>query len=157
MFSSEIHSRTQDKRETRQLSGLQVHVTRSTQVMGRALPSNLKWRPISSQTYTFEFSLSISLCHSCLFSPSLPKAMCFFSMFLVTFFSPSLRGARKKTKCPKKKNALAQCSRPPDRQMTHLAHCVERSHFFFFFIFFLFFPNDDKVKQLPVATVGCHT
>ena len=36
--------------------------------------------------------------------------------------------------------------------MTHLAHCVERSHSFFFLIFFLF-PNDDKVKQLPVATV----
>ena len=49
MFSSEVHSRTQDKRETRELSGLQVHVTRSTQVMARALPSNLKWRPISSQ------------------------------------------------------------------------------------------------------------
>ena len=35
--------------------------------------------------------------------------------------------------------------------MTHLAHGIERSHSFFFLIFFLF-PND-KVKQLPVATV----
>ena len=34
----------------------------------------------------------------------------FFSMFLVTFFSPNLRGRpEKKTKCPKKKKTLAQC------------------------------------------------
>ena len=59
----------------------------------------------------------------------------FFSMFLVTFFSPNLRGPAKKNKMSKeKKNALAQCSRPPDRRITHLAHCVERSHSFFFFL-----------------------
>ena len=77
----------------------------------------------------------------------------FYSMFLVTFFSPNLRGrAEKKQNVQRKKNALAQCSRPPDRQMTHRAHCVERSHSFFLFLFFFLFPNDDKVKQLLVAT-----
>ena len=57
--------------------------------------------------------------------------------------------------CEKKQNVFDQCSRQPDRQMTHLAHCIEHIHsfisFFSFLIFFLF-PND-KVKQLPVATI----
>ena len=39
--------------------------------------------------------------------------------------------------------------------MTQLTHCVERGHSssssFSFFLNFLF-PNDDRVKQLPVAT-----
>ena len=63
--SSEIHSRTQDKRETRELSGLQVHVTRSTQAMALALPSNLKWRPISSQHHAHDLcDLQPNSCHS---------------------------------------------------------------------------------------------
>ena len=61
VFSSEIHSRTQDKRETRELSALQVHVTRSTQVMALALPSNLKWRPISSHSISSNFIFCTSL------------------------------------------------------------------------------------------------
>ena len=62
------------------------------------------------------------------------KAMCFFSMFLVTFFHQTYAGARKKTKYPQKKNAPAECSGPPDRQMTHPTHhCVERGQSFFFF------------------------
>ena len=78
----------------------------------------------------------------------------FFSMFLVTFFSPNLRGRAEKKQIvqrKKKKNALAQCSSQPDRQMTHLTHCVERGHSSSSFFKFLF-PNDDRVKQLPVAT-----
>ena len=58
----------------------------------------------------------------------------FFSMFLVTFFSPNLRGrAKKRTKCPKKKKTLAQCPRLPDRQMTNRTNCVERSYSFVYF------------------------
>ena len=60
-----------------------------------------------------------------------PWAMCFFSMFLVTFFfTKPTRGREKKNKMPKEKNALAQCPRPPDQQMTHRTR-VERSHTFY--------------------------
>ena len=80
------------------------------------------------------------------------EAMCFFFYVSRHFFSPNLRGrAEKKQNVQRKKNALTQCSRPPDRQMTHPAHCVEHSHSFFFLNFL--FPKDDKVEQLPVATV----
>ena len=71
----------------------------------------------------------------------------FFSMFLVTFFSPNLRGRAKKNKMPKEKKALALCPRLPDRQMTYQTYCVERSLSFVYFL-----PNNDRVKQLPVAT-----
>ena len=82
------------------------------------------------------------------------QAMCFFSMFLVTFFSPNLRGRAKKKNVQRNKNALTQCSRPPDRQMTHLAHCVERSHSFFFLNFFFFISKTMiKLNSFPVATV----
>ena len=60
----------------------------------------------------------------------------FFSMFLVTFFSPNLRGRAKKNKMPKeKKKHWAPCPRLPDRQMTHRTYCVERSHFFVYFFY----------------------
>ena len=62
------------------------------------------------------------------------EAMCFFSMFLVTFFSPNLRGrAGKKQNAQRKKKTLAQCPRLPDRQMTYQTYCVERSHSFVYF------------------------
>ena len=64
----------------------------------------------------------------------------FFSMFLVTFFSPNLRGrAEKKQYAQRKKNT--------DRQMTYRTYCVEPSHSFVYFL-----PNNDRVKQRPVAT-----
>ena len=61
-------------------------------------------------------------------------------MFLVTFFftKPTRASEKKKQNVQRKKNTLAQCSRPPDRQITHPAHCVEHSNSFFFFIFFYF-------------------
>ena len=65
----------------------------------------------------------------------------FFSMFLVTFFTPNLCGRAEKNKMSKEKNVLAQCSSPPNRQTTHQTHCVERGHSssssFFFFSFFI--------------------
>ena len=76
--------------------------------------------------------------------------MCFLSVFLVTFFSPNLRGRTKKKMSKEKKIALlAQCSRPPDWQLTRRTQCVERSTEFFFFLFFI---SKRWVKQLPVAT-----
>ena len=74
----------------------------------------------------------------------LVRPCAFFSMFLVTFFSPNLRGrAEKKQNVQRKKKALAQCSSPPDRQMTHLTHCVERGHYssssFSYFFSLIFF------------------
>ena len=71
----------------------------------------------------------------------------FFSMFLVTFFSPNLRGRAEKQQNAQRKKTLAQCPRLPDRQMTYQTYCVERSHSFVYFL-----PHNDKVKQLPVAT-----
>ena len=62
--------------------------------------------------------------------------LCFSSLF----FHQTYAGARKKTKCPqKKKNALAECSRPPGRQMTHPTYCVQRGHSFLFFFFSSYF------------------
>ena len=92
-------------------------------------------------------------------SPFRPCA--FFSMFLVTFFFTKPTRARgKKQNVQRKKNALAQCSRPPDRQVTRLAHCVEHSHSFFFLNFFYIqamiklnsFPPPPPPPD-PVATV----
>ena len=62
--------------------------------------------------------------------------MCFFFYISRHFFASNLRRRAKKTKCPKKKIALlAQCSRPPDWQLTHQTQCVERSTLIFFFNF----------------------
>ena len=80
-------------------------------------------------------------------------------MFLVTlFFTTPTRACGIKTKCPKKKNVLAhavfQTTWPTKNTPSSLcwAHSFFYFFFFLFFIFFLF-PNDDKVKQLPVATI----
>ena len=80
------------------------------------------------------------------------KAMCIFSMFLVTFFfSQNLRGLEeKKQNAQRKKTALAQCSRPPDWQMTHRTHCVERSHSFV--IFHQTMTELNSFHAFPVAT-----
>ena len=68
-------------------------------------------------------------------------------MFLVTFFSPNLRGrAEKKTKCPKKKKTLAQCPRLPNRQMTsHPNLFIVLSAVILLFMFY-------QTMQLPVTT-----
>ena len=57
------------------------------------------------------------------------KAMCFF--FYVSrhfFYTKPMRAREKKQNVQRKKNVLAQCSSPPNRQMTHQTHCVERGH-----------------------------
>ena len=70
---------------------------------------------------------------------------CFSSLF----FHQTYAGARKKKQNAQRKKTMAQCPRLPDRQMTNRtqAYCVERSHSFVYF-----WPNNDRVKQLPVAT-----
>ena len=73
--------------------------------------------------------------------------MCFFFCFSSLFFHQTYAGAREKNKMPKEKKTLAHCPRLPDRQMTYQTYCVERSHSFVYFL-----PNNDRVKQLPVAT-----
>ena len=95
-------------------------------------------------------------CQFLLYRLFLFRPCAFFSMFLVTFFSPNLRGrAEKKQNVQRKKthwlsvpDHLTDNDAPTD---STVAHCVEHSHSFFFLSFL--FPNDDKVKQLPVATV----
>ena len=68
--------------------------------------------------------------------------LCGKAMFFVTSVHQTYAGERKKKRSVERKNELAQRSRPPGRQMTHLAHCVEHGHSFFIFIF----RNDKRVK-----------
>ena len=63
------------------------------------------------------------------------------------FFTKPTRARGKK--CPKKKKRTG--SLWPTNDAPTVAHCVEHSPFFFLNCFL--FPNDDKVKQLPVATI----
>ena len=72
----------------------------------------------------------------------------FFSMFLVTLFSPNLRGRAEKNKMPKeKKNTGRSVSQTtwPTNDIPNLL-CWAQSYFCYFL------PNNDRVKQLPVAT-----
>ena len=74
----------------------------------------------------------------------------FFSMFLVTFFHQTYAGVRKQNKMPKeKKHRLSVPNYLTNKWHTELIvlSAVERSHSFVYFL-----PNNDRVKQLPVAT-----
>ena len=79
------------------------------------------------------------------------------TFFLVTFFTPNQCGrAEKKTSKEKKRTGSVFQSTWPTT--THLTHCVEQGHPSSFSssssssFFNSLFPNDDRVKQLPVAT-----
>ena len=73
--------------------------------------------------------------------------MCFFFYVSRHFFFTKPTRARGKKQNAQRKKTLAQCPRLPDRQMTYRTYCVERSHSFVYFL-----PNNDRVKQFPVAT-----
>ena len=72
-------------------------------------------------------------------------------MFLVTFFSPNLRGRAEKNKMSKEKKKTHWLSVPDHLTDKWRTELIVLSAVIFFSLFFLF-PNDDKVKQLPVAT-----
>ena len=79
---------------------------------------------------------------------ALGHVLFFFYVSRHFFFTKPTRTRGIKTKCPKeKKNALVQCPRPPDQQMTHQLIVLRAVVSFVYFL-----PSNDRVIQLPVAT-----